>query len=124
MLKTSFNEEGRYIVAEPSAKVSKSAITKAAETIVPWLNDGADALIIVGENYEPWDDLAKIFDNIIAADQRANITSIAIVTDKPTGDFGPVVRDLYDKAAVNIYCFCEYEAAIAWLSPQKAHSAA
>ena len=62
MLKTSFNEEGRYIVAEPSAKVSKSAITKAAETIVPWLNDGADALIIVGENYEPWDDLAKIFD--------------------------------------------------------------
>ena len=124
MFKVSLQKAGSFVIAEPTGKVSKGNIAKACKTIQPWLADSAHSLLVVNELFEDWDGLAAVFAPLIEEEQRAAITSIAIVTDRPTGEFGHTIRTLYPQASVNIYCFCEHQAAITWLAPDMANNAA
>lgn len=124
MLKATLNADGVTMVLEPSAKVSKANITKANKILRPWLEEGSDALLIVNESFEDWENFSSLIPSLIDDQKKQQIQSIAVVTDKPTANFGTTLKSLYSGANINIYCYCELEAAIAWISPDKANSAA
>lgn len=124
MLKTTLHTDGLIMVLEPSAKVSKANIAKAHKTLQPWLDKGVNSLMIVNESYEGWDDFSALIPALIDENNRSQLKSIAVVTDKPTGILRQTLEGLYSDTQINIYCYFEIEAAMAWLSPAEADSAA
>lgn len=124
MLKTTLHADGSIMIIEPSAKVSKANVTKACKDLKPWLDKSANALMIANESYEDWDAFTALIPNLIDEKSKSKLKSIAVVTNKPTGILGETLKELYPDAQLNIYCYFEIEAAMTWLSPEKADSAA
>ncbi|CAA0117304.1 Uncharacterised protein [BD1-7 clade bacterium] len=118
MLNTVVSTEHSVVFLEPETVVDKKEFKAAAKAVNAHVGEGhaVACLMIHVEKFEPWDDFGKLVEEFSLKDNMHEwITNIALVTDNATGDCSTHLQTHFKNAKIQIYSYCEYDKAEAWL---------